>query len=84
MFLHSWVLKLFLVLSLKPHMAWMCCYSKESLAWILPPKEKPYICTLLYMEWMVNRDLLYSTEKSTQYSVITYVGKNSEKEWIYV
>ena len=26
----------------------------------------------------------YSTENSTQYSVITYIGKESEKEWIYV
>ena len=34
------------------------------------------ICTLLYIEWMVNRDLLYSTGNSTQYSVIIYTGKN--------
>ena len=27
-------------------------------------------------------DLLYSTENSTQYSVIIYVGKESEREWI--
>ena len=26
----------------------------------------------------------YSTGNSTQYSVITYMGKESEKEWIYV
>ena len=32
------------------------------------------ICTLLYIEWIVNGDLLYSPEKSTQYSVITYMG----------
>ena len=42
------------------------------------------IYTLLYMEWIVNRDLLYSTGNSTQYSVITYMGKESEKGWIYV
>ena len=41
-------------------------------------------CTLLHMEWMVNQDLLYCTGNSTQYSVITYVGKESDKEWIYV
>ena len=29
--------------------------------------------TLLDVEWMVNEDLLYSTENSTQYSVITYM-----------
>ena len=33
---------------------------------------------------MHNKDLLYSTGKFTQYSVITYMGKESEKEWIYV
>ena len=31
-----------------------------------------------------NKDLLYSTRKSTQYFVITYMGKRSEKEWIYM
>ena len=31
------------------------------------------ICTY-YMEWMVNTNLLYSTVKSTQYSVITSMG----------
>ena len=29
-------------------------------------------------------DLMYSTENSTQYSLITYMGKESEKEWVYV
>ena len=40
------------------------------------------ICTLLYMKWMVNRDLLYSKGNSTQYSLVSYMGKESEKEWI--
>ena len=31
--------------------------------------------TLLYIKWISNKDLLYSTGKSTQYSIITYVGK---------
>ena len=30
------------------------------------------------------KDLLYSTGNSTQYSVMTYMGKESNKEWIYV
>ena len=30
------------------------------------------------------KDLLDSTGKSTQYSVMTYMGKESKKEWIYV
>ena len=29
-------------------------------------------------------DLLYSTGNSTQYLVIIYIGKESEKGWIYV
>ena len=37
------------------------------------------ICTLRYMEWLANRDLLHSTGKSTQYSVIIYMGKNLKK-----
>ena len=35
------------------------------------------IYTLLYI---INKDLLYSTENSIQYSVITYMGKESKKE----
>ena len=42
------------------------------------------MCTLVYMEWMVNGDLLYSTGNSTKYSVIPYFEKESEKEWICV
>ena len=42
------------------------------------------ICTLLYMEWMVNRDLLYSIGNSTQYSVIFYMEKESGKECMCV
>ena len=34
----------------------------------------------MYMEGMVNRDLLYSTGNSTQYSVITYMGEKCEKK----
>ena len=37
-----------------------------------------------YMEWLANRDLLYSTENSAQYFVIIYVGKESEWELICV
>ena len=31
-----------------------------------------------------NKDLPYSTGNNTQYLVITYNGKESEKEYIYV
>ena len=40
--------------------------------------------TLLYLKWTANKDLLYSTENSAQYFVMTYIGKEYEKEWIYV
>jgi len=32
-------------------------------------------CKLLYIKYIVNKDLLYSTGNSAQYSVITYTGK---------
>ena len=31
--------------------------------------------TLLYLKWITNKDLLYSTGNSAQYSVITSLGK---------
>ena len=37
------------------------------------------ICTLLNVKQTINKDLLYSTGNSTQYSVITYMGKNLKK-----
>ena len=40
--------------------------------------------TLLFIKLVSNKDLLYSTRECTQYSVITYMGKEPEKEWIYV
>ena len=33
---------------------------------------------------ITNEDLLYSTGNSTQNSVITFMGKQSKSEWIYV
>ena len=42
------------------------------------------IYALLYIKQIINKDLLYSTGNSTQYTVITYMGKESEKEWKYV
>ena len=37
------------------------------------------IYTLLYIKSKTNKDLLYSTGNSTQYSVMTYMGKNLRK-----
>ena len=42
------------------------------------------IYTSLYIKQITNKDLLYHTGNSTQYSVITDMGKESEEEWIYV
>ena len=42
------------------------------------------ICTLWYMEWLANGDLVYCTGNSTQYSVIIYMWKQSEKKNVYV
>ena len=35
---------------------------------------------LLYIRQVTNKDLLYSIGNSTQYSVITYMGKESKNE----
>ena len=40
--------------------------------------------TLLYIKQITSKDLLYSTKKYTQYFVITYKGKESGKEYIYI
>ena len=40
------------------------------------------IYTLLHIKQITNKNLLYSTGNSTQYSVMTYMGKESKKEWI--
>ena len=40
--------------------------------------------SLLYIRQMTNKDLLYSTGNSTQYSGITYMRKEPKKEWIYI
>ena len=40
--------------------------------------------TLLNIKWITDKDLPYSTENATQYSVMMYMGKQFLKEWIYV
>ena len=42
------------------------------------------ICTLLCIKLMTSEDLLYSTGNATQYSVMSYVGKESKKEGVCV
>ena len=40
-------------------------------------------CKLLYIEWVNNKVLLYSTGNYTQYFLINYQGKESEKKQIH-
>ena len=40
--------------------------------------------TPLRIKEITNKDLLYITENSAQYSVMAYMGKESKKEWTYV
>ena len=40
--------------------------------------------THTHIKQITNKDLLHSTVNSTQYSVMTYLGKGSKKEWICV
>ena len=41
-------------------------------------------CKLLYIGWINNEDLLYSTGNNIQYPVINHNGKEYEKEYIYM
>ena len=68
----------------------------QPLAWELPyatdaalkrkkqktKQKKNHIHSTTYT--IINKDLLYNIGNSTQHSVLTYMGKESEKEWIYV
>ena len=38
--------------------------------------------TLLYVNQVINKDLLYNTGNSAQHSVMTYEGKEARKEWM--
>ena len=41
-------------------------------------------CKLVYMGWVNNKVLLYSTGNDIQYPVINHNGKEYEKECIYM
>ena len=41
-------------------------------------------CKLVYIEWINNKFLLYSTGNYIQYPVINHNGKEYEKEYIYM
>ena len=40
--------------------------------------------TLPYLEWITNRNLLYSTRNSAQWYVAALVGEELGREWIHV
>ena len=40
--------------------------------------------TLLYLKWIANKNLLYSTWNSAQYFVATWVGGEFGGEWIHI
>ena len=48
----------------------------EMLRWGIDWEVGIGICTLLYTKTISNKDLLYSLEKSTQYSMTAYMGKD--------
>jgi len=50
----------------------------EGIKWEMGTKR--YI--LLHIKQITNKDLLYSPENYVQYLIITYSGKESEKEYI--
>ena len=41
-------------------------------------------CKLVYIDWLNNKVLLYSTGNYIQYPVINHNGKEYEKECIYI
>ena len=40
--------------------------------------------TLLYLKWITNKDLLYSTRNSAQCYMAAWIGGEFGGEWIYV
>ena len=40
--------------------------------------------TLLYLKWITNKDLPYSTGNSAQRYVATWMGGGLERDWIHV
>ena len=42
------------------------------------------MCTLLYLKWIINKDLLYSTCDSTQRCVAAWIRGEFRGEWIYI
>ena len=66
------------------HLVSVCCGSAVLFFSQMGTQSLTY--TVLLMTCLKNPEsyLLYSTENSTQYSVMAYMGKESNKDWIYV
>ena len=43
-----------------------------------------YVNTLLYLKWITNKDLLYSTGNSVQFYVAAWMGGEFGGAWIHV
>ena len=58
--------------------------SKCEMCWGEGINQELRINTLLYISYIINKGLLYNTRNSTQYSLIIFMGKESEKGLVYV
>ena len=47
-------------------------------------RDRTDLYTVLHVKQITNKDLLYSTGNSTQFSAMTYMEKTSEKKWMYM
>ena len=65
------------------HRKQICNYQTEQEAGGINYEFCTSIYILLYIK-QINKGLLYSTGNYIQYLVITYDGKESEKEYIYI
>ena len=43
-----------------------------------------WTCTLLYLKWITNKILLYSTKSSAQCFMVAWMGGEFGGEWIHV
>jgi len=60
---------------------WLLAGIREGINWEIGIDT----CTLLYIKLITNKDLLYSTGNSTQYSIMTYTEKNLKKSgYLYI
>ena len=61
----------------------MCCSKSPSLQYVITRVTGNKHCTV-DAKLKIIKNLLYSTDNSAQYYVMTYMGKESKKEWEHV